>query len=47
MEDDEAESDDAVAAEGGQHSFEVRAADVGLQLEPHDREVPDVVRTES
>jgi hypothetical protein len=47
VEDDEAEADDAVAAEGGEHAFEVRAVDVRLQPEAHDREVADVVRTES
>ena len=47
VQDDQTETDDAVATKGGQHSFEVGATDVGLQLESHNGKVANVVRTES
>jgi hypothetical protein len=46
VQDDQAEADDAVAAQGGQHSFEVGPVDVRLQLESHDCEVANVIGTE-
>ena len=46
VQDDQAEADDAVAAEGGEHALEVSPVDVGLQLEAHDREMADVIREE-
>jgi hypothetical protein len=46
VQDDQAEADDAVAAQGGQHSFEVGPVDVRLQLESHDCEVANVIGAE-